>query len=214
MMSNIENRFSWEVFRLVPIIGIMRNIPFELVKEILPVYKKAGLNTLEITLNSSDAEKSIRYAVENYSDLNIGVGTVCSLKDLDTAMAYGAQFIVTPIVDKKIIKTCKVRSIPIFSGAFTPTEIHKAWKAGADMVKVFPATALGANFIKDIKGPFNQIKLLPTGGVSIDNIQEFYQAGASGFGIGSPLFNKKHIEAKDWGALSSHFEDFVKKITA
>ncbi len=213
-MSIHKNSFNWDVFHEIPIIGIMRNIPLEVVKSILPLYKQAGLSTLEITLNSPDAEESIRYAIANYPDLNIGVGTVCSLSDLDDALAYGAQFIVTPIVSKKVIKACKSKGIPIFSGGLSPTEIYKAWKAGADMVKIFPATALGPNFIKDIKGPFNHIKLLPTGGVSINNIKEFHDAGASGFGIGSPLFNKKYIEDKNWVSLKAHFEDFVKKINS
>lgn len=208
-----KEMFCWETFQRVPIIGIVRNLSFDVVKEILPIYKQAGLTTLEITLNTPDAEKCIRYAIDHYSEyLNIGAGTVCSIKDLDRALAYGAQFIVTPIVDKKVIKACKKKNIPIFSGAFTATEIYKAWKYGADMVKIFPATALGADYIKDIKGPLNHIQLLPTGGITVDNIKAFYNAGASGFGIGSPLFNTKYITNENWNALKQHFEEFVNRL--
>lgn len=203
--------FSWERFEKMPIVGIVRGITMEDFKQILPVFVKSGLTTIEITMNTRDAESLIRYAVKQYSDkLNIGAGTVCSMSDLDNALNYGAQFIVTPIVNEEVIKSCASNKIPVFPGALTPSEIHRAWNCGASIVKIYPAGNFGANYIKDVKAPLNAIKVMPTGGISISNIQSFLDIGVNGFGIGSPLFDKKLIDAKDWDALESHFSRYVK----
>jgi len=201
--------FSKEKFEKVPVVGIIRGNTFDEIRDILPVFVSAGLSTIEITLNTPSAGEIIRYACEEYAGrLNVGAGTVCSEKDLDEALAAGAQFIVTPIINPAVIKTCVNTGIPVFPGAFTPTEIYHAWDLGATMVKVYPATSLGASYIKDVKAPLNKIKLLPTGGVNKDNLAEFMKAGADGLGVGGQLFHKQYIADKDWSALKIHFEAF------
>ena len=208
-----EGLFSWERFLSVPIVGILRNIPIEDVAHILPLYLKAGLTTVEITMDTPHAETIIRYALDQYSKkLNIGAGTVCNLSDLNRAREAGAQFIVTPIIDEQVINACVRGQLPIFPGAYTPSEIYRAWALGASMVKVFPAAALGANYIRELGGPLKQIKLLPTGGINLDNCIKFLEAGSAGLGIGSQLFDKQIIEEQNWDALTEHFEKFVKKI--
>lgn len=205
--------FSEELFLKVPIVGIVRGMPVEDITAIFPIYMAAGLTTIEITMNTAGAADMIRFAVEHYSgQLNIGAGTVCTDDELETAINAGAQFIVTPVINERIIKRCVEMNIPIFPGAFTPTEIYNAWSFGATMVKVFPNGLLGAGYIKDVKAPLNHIKLIPTGGVTIDNILDFKKAGADGYGIGSHLFNKELIKAKNWAGLEAHFAEFVKKI--
>lgn len=202
--------FSWALFEKAPIVGIIRNVSLEDVIKILPIYRAAGLTTIEITMNTPNAEKIIKYAIENEQQgLNIGAGTVCDKKDLKRALRAGAQFIVTPITDKKVIKSCVKKEIPIFSGAFTPTEIYKAWAYGASMVKIFPATKLGAEYIKEVKAPLNDLKLLPTGGVGLENMLDFLKAGANGFGIGGQLFDKKLIQTQNWEGLKTHFLKFT-----
>ena len=209
-----ESTFSWILFQQAPIVGIVRNISLEDLKHILPVYKKAGLTTIEITMNTPGADEMINYAVENEGDgLNIGAGTVCTKDDLDLALDAGAKFIVTPIISKKVIKSCVKKGIPIFPGAFTPTEIYNAWTLGATMVKIYPATSLGPGYIKDLKAPMNQLKLLPTGGVGLENMSAFLKAGANGLGIGGQLFDKKLILDKNWQGLGNHFEQFVQKLS-
>ncbi len=205
-----KSEFSWDGFHKVPVVGIIRGLSFEQIRQILPVYVSSGLTTIEITLNTASAGDLIRYAVDNYGqELNVGAGTVCNEKDLDTALSAGAQFIVTPIINDAVIKRCVEQKIPIFPGAFTATEIYRAWELGASIVKVFPATSVGSGYIKDIKGPFNQIKLMPTGGINKDNIQEFMKAGADGLGIGGELFDKELIKKEDWEGLEEHFGGFV-----
>lgn len=205
-----NKKFSWSLFHRMPIVGIVRNLTMEEIIQILPLYADAGLTTIEITMNTPGAEEMIRYARTNHgSALNIGAGTVCNKEDLKKAVASGAQFIVTPILQKKLIQYCVKREMPIFPGAFTPSEIYKAWLWGAPMIKLFPAKTLGPEYVKDIKAPLQEIKLIPTGGIDADNLESFKKAGASGFGIGSPLFLKKLIEAKDWAGLTEHFKKFV-----
>lgn len=203
-------RFSWEKFSAVPIVGIVRNNSCEDLVKILPIYVESGLNTIEITMDTAKAEEMIRYARNNYDHkLNVGAGTVCDVLELRRAIGAGAQFIVTPILNKKVIKICVKENIPVFSGAFSPTEIYEAWSLGASVVKVYPATSLGAQFIKDIKTPLPQIKLMPTGGINLVNLQGFMEAGAASYGVGSQLFDKNHIENKNWDALRNHFAAFV-----
>ncbi len=208
-----KNKFSWKLFQQAPIVGIARNISLDAMKHILPLYRAAGLTNVEITMNTPGAVEILRYALENEAEgLNIGVGTVCTKKELMRALDAGAQFVVTPILNKKVINICVEKGVPIMPGAYTPTEIYKAWSLGANVVKVFPATALGPSFIKDLKGPMSQIKLLPTGGVSLDNMQEFLKAGAAGLGIGGQLFDQKLIDAENWDGLQVHFGKFVSRL--
>lgn len=208
-----EHTFSWELFNKAPLVGIIRNVSPEDVKRILPIYREAGLTTVEITMNTPGATDMIRYALENeHYGLNIGAGTVCTKEDLDAALDAGAQFIVTPVLSKKVVKSCVKKGIPVFPGAYTPTEIFQAWSLGASMVKIYPATALGPGYIKDLKAPMSQLKLLPTGGVSLENMDAFLKAGANGLGIGGQLFDKKLIQDKNWDGLKAHFLQFAQKL--
>lgn len=198
--------FSWDKFNEMPIVGIVRGMKMRDLEKILPIYVKAGLTTIEITMDTPDVKLMIRHALKEYSGrLNVGAGTVCSLLDLQNALNYGAQFIVTPIVNEEIIKKCVNKKIPIFPGALTPTEIYKAWNWGASIVKVYPAGDLGAKYIRDIKAPLKDIKMMPTGGIDINNIQSFLDMNVDGLGIGSQLFDKNIVEAKNWSDLESHF---------
>ena len=155
-----KHLFSWDRFYRVPIVGIIRGLSSTQVKEILPVYIASGLTTIEITMNTAAAEEIIQYARKSYPQLNVGAGTVCTEKDLKKAFDAGAQFIVTPIIDKKVIRSCVKKKAPVFPGAFTPTEIYPAWSLGASMVKIYPAKTLGPGYIKDVKAPLDQIKLM------------------------------------------------------
>ncbi|TLV02940.1 bifunctional 4-hydroxy-2-oxoglutarate aldolase/2-dehydro-3-deoxy-phosphogluconate aldolase [Dyadobacter luticola] len=209
-----QGKFSEALFAKAPLVGIIRNVALEDLKQILPIFREVGLTTVEITMNTAGATEMIRYAIENEGEgLNIGAGTVCTKDDLDAALEAGAQFIVTPVISKKVIKSCVKKNIPIFPGAFTPTEIYNAWTLGATMVKIYPATSLGPEYIKDLKAPMNQLKLLPTGGVSLENMSAFLKAGANGLGIGGQLFDKKLIQEKNWDELRSHFQQFVQKLS-
>lgn len=209
---NIQNQFSHAAFEAMPVIGIMRSFSFETIEKIVPLYKSAGLTTLEITMNSDGASETIKNLSAAYPGLNIGAGTVCEMEDLHLALEAGASFIVTPILNEQVITYCVANNIPVFPGAFTPTEIYKAWKLGATAVKIFPASRFGPVYLKEIKAPLNKIKLLPTGGVSLENIADFFKAGAIGAGMGSTLFDKEMISKNDFEGLHLHFKKMVSKV--
>lgn len=202
---NNSNPIFWERFQKAPIVGIIRGQSLEAVLQIAQVFQEAGLTTLEVTMNTDGAPFMISTLHRKFPSMNIGAGTVCSLSHLREAIDAGAQFIVTPIIDEVVIEHAVDENIPIFPGAFSPTEIYKAWSLGASAVKLFPATQLGVQFIKDVLGPLDQIKLLPTGGVSKSNIRSFFEAGVCGVGMGSSLIDKKMVNEEDFESLKKHF---------
>ncbi|HEY3377568.1 MAG TPA: bifunctional 4-hydroxy-2-oxoglutarate aldolase/2-dehydro-3-deoxy-phosphogluconate aldolase [Armatimonadota bacterium] len=206
----MHGSFDWEAFRAVPIVGILRHFSAATVCELALAAAQGGLTTLEITMNTPDAPAVIRQARAVAGHLlNIGAGTVCTLDDFTHARQAGAEFIVTPVLVPEVIQACRAEGVPIFPGAFTPTEIYQAWALGAAMVKVFPAQQLGPAYIRDLKGPLPQIPLLPTGGVTLDTLADFVRAGAEGFGIGSPLFDPAYCAAGDWEAITARTRQFV-----
>jgi 2-dehydro-3-deoxyphosphogluconate aldolase / (4S)-4-hydroxy-2-oxoglutarate aldolase len=204
--------FKHQLFETTPIVGILRNYAPQAVEKILSLYHEAGLNTIEITMNTEGATEMIRSAVSKFGDvLNIGAGTVVTDEDLEKAVNAGATFIVTPVMEEEVIKKAVALKVPIFPGAFTPTEINKAWRAGGSMIKVFPATFFGPDYFKEIKAPLNKIKLMATGGVTLSNLPEFFQKGADAVAMGSHLFPKNLIEEEKWGELRDLFIE-IKKI--
>ncbi|WP_318840756.1 bifunctional 4-hydroxy-2-oxoglutarate aldolase/2-dehydro-3-deoxy-phosphogluconate aldolase [Reichenbachiella ulvae] len=162
---NSKDEFSWEAFHKAPIVGIIRGMDIDSVRGIAQAHLDAGLYTLEVTMNTAGASEIIAAIRSEFPALNVGAGTVCTVSDFKKAIDAGSQFIVTPIIDEEVIKSAVAQQIPIFPGAYSPTEIYKAWSLGASAVKVFPATQLGVQYIKDVSAPLNDIKLLPTGGV-------------------------------------------------
>ena len=201
-----QRPFSWELFTKCPIVGIVRHLTADEVAAMLPIYLESGLTTIEITMNTPGASEMILAAQTHYSgQLNLGAGTVRTLTDLENALAAGAQFIVTPTLNEPIVRRCVEQGIPIFPGAFTPTEIERAWQLGASMVKVYPAGMFGPDYIRDIKAPLDDVKLLPTGGVNQSNMAEYRNAGADGVAMGSQLIDKSLIRQRDWAGLKAHF---------
>jgi len=205
----IHKPFDWISFESLPIVGILRNISREKLDGLLPHYIDAGFSTIEITMNTDGAEQMIANTIKHHGNrLNVGAGTVCSLEDLEKAVNAGANFIVTPVIVRSVIKKCVEMNIPVFPGAYTPTEIFDAWSMGASMVKVFPASILGPDFIKSMKAPFPHIKMMPTGGINLKDISDYKKNGAEALGIGSPLFPSDLIENKSWNQFSDHLKSF------
>ncbi len=202
-----KKSFSWELFNQTPVVGILRGLPPELVRQVAKAYLEAGFHTLEITMNTAGAPDMIMTLKREHPRLNVGAGTVCSMEDLEIALGAGAEFIVTPVVSEEVIKAAVKKGVPVFPGAFTPTEIYKAWSLGASAVKVFPATQLGVQYIKDVMAPLDTVKLLPTGGIHLANIRAYFEAGATGVGMASSLFDKKLLASGDFTGLGAHFRE-------
>jgi len=177
----------------------------EITMQCVQAYADAGFSNIEVTMNTPDVANIISECVQKYKGLlNVGAGTVCNNDELNKAIDAGAQFIVSPLTDVAMIESCVAMEKPIFPGVFTPTEIYQAWSAGARMVKLFPAGLLGPSYIKDVLAPLNDIEIMPTGGVSLENISEYRKVGVRAFGMGSLLFNKDLINRGDWEGLKQH----------
>jgi len=175
---------------------------------------EGGLKGLEITMTSPGALGAIEEAVTKLGDrVIIGVGSVLDAVTARLAILAGAGFVVSPVFKPEIIEVCHRYSIPCIPGAFTPTEILAAWEAGADVVKIFPATKLGPSFIKDIRGPLPQVKLTPTGGVNLENTGEFIKAGAVFVGVGGALVDKKLVAEKNWAERARRAAAFIAAVT-
>jgi 2-dehydro-3-deoxyphosphogluconate aldolase/(4S)-4-hydroxy-2-oxoglutarate aldolase len=150
-------------------------------------------------MNTPDAARQIQEASALAAGrINIGAGTVISPALLEEARGAGASFVVTPTLNDAVVRRCVADGIPVFPGAFSPNEVVRAWELGATMVKIFPAETLGPAYIRSLKAPLPQIKLLPTGGVDLVTLPEFMNAGADGFGVGSPLFDRQRVDSGDW----------------
>jgi 2-dehydro-3-deoxyphosphogluconate aldolase / (4S)-4-hydroxy-2-oxoglutarate aldolase len=174
--------------------------------------KEGGVSVLEITMTVPGAIKVIEEVVKRYGDdALVGAGTVL---DPETALACvdaGAQFIVSPALNLDTIAACNALDIPVMPGALSPTEVLTAWNAGADLVKVFPASAVGgAGYIKNLKAPLPHIKLIPTGGVSLTTAADFIKAGASALGVGTDLVDVKAIRAGNAQIVTERARQFVR----
>lgn len=209
----MNNIFSSSAFEKAPVMGVLRGIDWSTLKRILPIYEEVGFTTVEITMNTKNAEVLIHNAIKEFPNLNIGAGTVCSAKELDKAIEAGAQFIVTPVINEILFQKCLSRKIPIFPGAFTPSEIYKAWTLGATAVKVFPCSQLGPEYIKEIRGPLSDIPLIPMGGINIDNLFTYFKNGVYAVGMGgSALFTPNLLKEGMEADLALHFQKVYSKL--
>lgn len=172
-----------------------------------------GVRCIEITMTTPNALHVIEQVSREMSDRSfIGVGTVLDVETARAAILAGACFVVCPVLNPDVIELCRRYSVMVVPGAFTPTEILSAWQAGADVVKVFPATALGPQYFKDVLAPLPQVRLSPTGGVNLDNTADFIRAGAVAVGVGSSLVKKQDIADQNWQALTDRAQQFVQTV--
>jgi 2-dehydro-3-deoxyphosphogluconate aldolase/(4S)-4-hydroxy-2-oxoglutarate aldolase len=176
-------------FKRLPVMGILRGGDVDVVEPLVETLIAAGLETLEIAMNTPDAAAMIQRAGEVAGDrLMVGAGTVITAERLDAALSAGAGFVVLPTLVRDVVVEARRREIPVFPGALTPQEIHDAWLAGATMVKVFPAKFFGPQYFREVKGPFDDIELLACGGVGAANMAEFLAAGADAVAFGGSVF--------------------------
>ena len=195
------------------VVAVIRLDGKEKLGDIINALSSGGISAMEITMTTPNAIEIIHDISQQVDDnFIIGAGTVLDSETARAVILAGAQFVVSPITNLDMIRTVHRYDKAVFPGAFTPTEILNAWENGADIVKVFPATALGPQFFKDIHGPLPQIRLTPTGGVSIENAAEFIRCGASCIGVGTALLNKKMIANSDWTALTENAKRFVAEV--
>lgn len=181
----------------IPVIGILRGIAADFFGPLMNAAFGAGLQAIEVTCNTKGAEEMIaaqRAGVPQGKFL--GMGTICNVDQTRRAIDAGAMFLVTPNFDREVIAYATAKNIPVVAGALTPSEVYGAWTAGAAMVKVFPCGRLGPEYIRDLLGPFDQINLVAVGGVTLENVTDYFAAGARAVGVGSSLFGKTAISQR------------------
>jgi len=197
-------------FKALPVMGILRGGNPDLVPDLVETAVTAGLETLEIAMNTPGAVRMIERAREAAGErLMIGAGTVLTLERMTSALAAGATFIVLPNLVPEVVGRCRDQGIPVFPGALTPHEIYAAWSAGASMVKVFPAKFFGPEYFREIKGPFEDVELLACGGVSPDNVASFVASGASAVAFGGSVFKPAWLAAREFGKVEQGIRAFV-----
>jgi len=172
------------------VIGIGRRLEASSILPVADALLAGGVRAFEVTLDSPDAMAAIRALAKHYSDgsLLVGAGTVLDVASATAAVEAGARFLVSPHTDGELIRWAVARRIPTFPGAFTPSEILAAWRAGASAVKLFPASTVGPSYVRELRGPLGDIPLIPTGGVTAETAGAFIAAGALGVGVGGWLF--------------------------
>jgi len=174
-----------------------------------------GVRTLEVTMTVPRAIELIAEIAPTLPEgFVMGAGTVLDPDTARAAIDAGARYIVGPVLRPAVIEACHERDVAVLPGCFSPTEILTAWDLGADIVKVFPATALGPSYIKDIRGPLPRVKLMPTGGVSLENAGDWIRAGAVAIGVGTAMVDAKLVAAGDFEAIGRRAAQFVEAVRA
>jgi 2-dehydro-3-deoxyphosphogluconate aldolase / (4S)-4-hydroxy-2-oxoglutarate aldolase len=201
--------FDLHRFESAPVIGILRGVKEESLQGVSEASIAGGLSFIEITLNTQDSCHLIEQATNMFSELTIGAGTVLSVEEAKRAFDSGAQFIVAPNFEEEVAAFCVENKLAYFPGALTPTEIQKAWKYGATMVKVFPVSQMSPDYFKQVKGPFDKVKLVAVGGVNSSNIKKYLGAGADAAALGGSIYSPQRMENGKFSEIQKDIEDFM-----
>lgn len=201
---------TYQDLKQIQLIPVLRKIPFETSEHLIQALVDGGIKAIEVTMDTENAAQIIEQSVARFGDqLLVGAGTVLSVEDCDQAIEAGAQFIVSPSYNQAVVEKTLAQSIPVIPGVFTPSEMYRAYENGAQIVKLFPASAVGPGFVKDVKGPLQHIDIMTTGGITLENAKSYLKAGAITVGAGSDLLNKTHIQNQDWAAITSIAKQWV-----
>jgi 2-dehydro-3-deoxyphosphogluconate aldolase/(4S)-4-hydroxy-2-oxoglutarate aldolase len=207
-MSNIESMIERH-----KIIAILRNVPRESLQRVLEALYAGGVRMAEITLNSDGALEGIaamRKAFEGR--MTMGAGTVMHREDAQQAIEAGAEFLISPHVDEAVIEMALQNAVLPLPGALTPTEVVRATRAGASMVKLFPCSSLGSDYVKELNGPLNKIKLIAVGGITQNNAAEYIRAGVVGVGVGSSLVSIQDLREHNYESITNKAEQLNKQL--
>jgi 2-dehydro-3-deoxyphosphogluconate aldolase/(4S)-4-hydroxy-2-oxoglutarate aldolase len=174
-----------------------------------------GIQAVEVTFTVPGAPAVIRRVKRELGDsVLLGAGTVLTAEEAEDAVDAGALYLIAPNTDERVIGAAKRLNVPVIPGAFTPTEVVRAWDLGADAVKVFPASVGGPAYIRALRAPLAHIPLIPTGGVDDHTVGEFFRAGAFAVGAGGALFDPKRLHAKDYAGMTEVAKRFVTAMKA
>jgi len=206
----VGNNFLLQELKDRPFVIIYRGLDARDCLGITESLAQTGLKYFEVTMNTPGAIDTIKLlANEMGSEVHIGAGTVLTTDEVRQVAAVGGQFIISPNTNEAVIKTTKQLGMQSIPGAFTPTEIMNARAWGADMVKVFPINVVEAEYIKQLRGPFNDIPLMATGGVRLDMVHALFANGVDAIGLGVHLLGNEYLERRDWQGLQNKAKQFL-----
>jgi 2-dehydro-3-deoxyphosphogluconate aldolase / (4S)-4-hydroxy-2-oxoglutarate aldolase len=195
------------------LIGIVRLKQYEHPVEIMHALVEGGFKVLEFTMSGQGALQAVSSARSaSPQNVHIGAGTVLSPSAVADAFSAGAEFIVTPVINFKVIEACQKYELPIVCGAFTPTEIMSAVEAGAELIKLFPARLGGPQYLRDLLAPMPNLRLVPTGGVSAENASEYLKAGAVALAIGGSLIPPELVQKQQYSEISARAMSCVQAV--
>lgn len=195
------------------IVGIIRGITKREAQRVTEALIMGGIKCIEVTYNTPEAHLIISELKSEYGkDILIGAGTITSVDEAKKVYESGAEFILSPSLHKDVIDFCKKNNIVSIPGAYTPTEIVMADKWGADIIKIFPAGALGCDYIKMVRGPINNVNMMAVGGINIDNVESLIKSGYKSVGVGGSLVNKEYIKKGEYGRLTELAKSYIMKI--
>ncbi|WP_428388851.1 bifunctional 4-hydroxy-2-oxoglutarate aldolase/2-dehydro-3-deoxy-phosphogluconate aldolase [Mucisphaera sp.] len=187
------------------VVAVLRLPDAEMVDGLADALVAGGVRALEITMSTPNAIEVIRgLSAQRGDELFIGVGSVTDGATASAAVEAGAKYVVSPVFDEDVVRAAHAGGAAAMPGCLTPTEIHRAAKAGADVMKVFPADVVGMGFFKAVLAPMPGLRLMPTGGVTLDNAGDWLKAGAVAVGVGSALATKQQLVDRDWDAITAN----------
>jgi 2-dehydro-3-deoxyphosphogluconate aldolase / (4S)-4-hydroxy-2-oxoglutarate aldolase len=197
------------------VVAVIRMKDAGKLRAVIDAIAEGGVRAIEVTMSVPGAVGLIaQLAPVLPSSILFGAGTVTDAATARAVIDAGAQYIVSPVFRREVIDVCHERGIAVAPGCFTPTEILDAHEYGADVVKVFPATALGPSYIKDVRAPLPQVRLMPTGGVTLDNAGDWIRAGAIAVGVGSALLDTRAIEEGRLEVLTDNARRIVASVAS
>jgi 2-dehydro-3-deoxyphosphogluconate aldolase/(4S)-4-hydroxy-2-oxoglutarate aldolase len=195
------------------VVAVIRLQDGSRLRAVVDALAAGGITALEVTMTVPRAIELIGEIAPALPDgFLVGAGTVVDPETARAAVQAGARFIVGPVFRPAVIEASHASGAAAMPGCFSPTEILAAWDAGADVVKVFPATALGPGYFKDLRGPLPHVKLMPTGGVSLENAGDWIRAGAVAIGVGGALVDPRLVAAGDYAAITDRAKRFVERV--
>lgn len=209
----MKNNRGLEMIQTTGVVAILRARSSEGLIQAAAALQAGGVKAIEVTLTTPGALEVIAQARAHFGEaVFFGAGSVLDAETARQAILAGAQFIVAPSTKVETIQLCRRYSVPAFPGAFTATEIVTAWEAGADMVKIFPASLGGPDLIKALKAPLPQVEMMAVGGVEIENTAQFIRAGASGVGVGGSLVNDSLLKQGNFAEITRRAAAFIEAV--
>lgn len=199
--------------RQTGVIAILRASSSDQLVAAAEAVRAGGVYAIEVTMTTPGALQVISEAVARFGDeVLFGAGTVLDAETARAAILAGAAFLVTPTLNRKVIRLARRYSVPVMPGCYTPTEMLEAWEAGADMIKFFPASVGGPAMLRAILAPLPQLEVAPVGGVTLENAADFIRAGAAALGVGGELVNQKLLDAGDFPEITRRAAAFLAEV--